>query len=314
MQKNLNRLVLKFPKLRQTLLFLCGFALYISCEKNDKTEENISFLGDSTIQYKEITGVDSNLLSLDVYTIPESKSLKPVVIWIHGGGWAIGDKLNTMEIKVPFFRAQQYVFVSLNYRLSPVPYELNNSGRVKYPDHIMDVADAITWIFRKIELYGGNPEKMVLMGHSAGAHLAALVTTDQKWLVSNEIEPSWIKGVMPLDTEAFNLEERINRDSSELFLNAFTFDEVAWREASPVFQIEQGELLPENWLVVERGTLDRRAILNEFVAKLESVNAKVTRVVANNYSHEEVNQKIGEEGEILLNQAIEKFLKECFFQ
>lgn len=316
MQKEiLKRLKQGEIRLKGFALLLIGFLMLLSaCKKETENEEELNFLGDATIQYKIIKGVDPDLLSLDIYTVPESKSLRPVVIWVHGGGWAIGDKSNSMENKVPFFENQQYVFVSVNYRLSPVPYEIENESKVQYPDHVMDVADAITWIYNNIEEYGGDTEKMVIMGHSAGAHLVALVATDENWLFANGLEPTILSGVVPLDTDAFNLVERINRDSSALFLNAFTLDEVAWKEASPVFKIEPGEILPPKWLLVERGTLARRANLNEFVTKLESVGADVTRVVANSYSHEDVNKKIGEEGENILNPAIRRFLRECFFE
>jgi len=313
-QKLFKRLKQGGIELQGIAMLLFGFLMLVSsCKKEKETEEELNFLGDATFQYKIINGVDPNLLSLDIYTVPESKSLRPVVIWVHGGGWAVGDKSNSMENKVPFFQDQQYVFVSVNYRLSPVPYEVENENKVQYPDHVMDVADALVWIYNNIGEYGGNAEKIAIIGHSAGAHLAALVATDEYWLLTNGLEPTILCGVIPLDTEAFNLVERINRDSSALFLNAFTLDEVAWQEASPVYKIEPGEDLPPKWLVVERGTLARRAILNEFITKLESVGADVTRVVANAYSHEDVNKKIGEQGETILNPAIRKFLLECFF-
>jgi len=204
--------------------------------------------------------------------------------------------------------------VSINYRLSPVPYEIENESKIEYPDHIEDFADALAWIYHNIEDYGGKKEKIVLMGHSAGAHLVALLATDQQWLQYSSVEASIIKGVAPLDTEAFNLVTRINRDSSALFLNAFTLDEVAWEVASPVYNIETNETLPPKWLVVERGTQQRRAILNEFVEKLETTNASVTRIVANDYSHKDVNKKIGEENETVMTPTIKKFLGECFFE
>jgi predicted esterase len=300
-------------KLFFVILNLSFAAILFSCEKEDiEEQEKINFLNDTTIQYKKIAGVDENLLSLDIYTIPNSKSIKPVVIWIHGGGWAIGDKSNSMEYKIPFFQDEDYVFVSTNYRLSPIPYEIENENKIQYPDHIIDVADAVSWVYKHIHKYGGDSAKIIVMGHSAGAHLAALLATDQYWLESNGLSIKIIKGVAPLDTEAFNLVTRINRDSSALFLNAFTLDEVAWQEASPFFKIEDGEKLPKNWFFVERGTLKRRAILNEFIGKLENNGVQITKIIANGYSHEDVNKKIGEPGEKIVTPAIKSFLQKSF--
>jgi acetyl esterase/lipase len=231
---------------------------------------------------------------------------------VHGGGWAIGDKKNSLENKISLFQNERYVFVSTNYRLSPFPYQVENTNKVQYPDHVVDLADALTWIYNNIYKYGGDTTKLAIIGHSAGAHLAALLATDQKWLFANHLNPLILRGVAPLDTEGFNLVSRINRDSAELFLNAFTLDEVAWHEASPLFQIENNEILPPNWLVVERGTNERKEILNEFITKLQTTNAKVTKVIANQYSHEDVNQKIGETGENILTPALKKFLLDCF--
>ena len=82
-----------------------------------------SFVGISstTQQYTTISGVDSNLLSIDIYYLNDYQTVtnRPVVIYIHGGAWAIGDKAN-IDSKAKFFKNLGYVFVSVNYRLSDV--------------------------------------------------------------------------------------------------------------------------------------------------------------------------------------------------
>ena len=114
---------------------------------------------------------------LDIYR-PDGSSLtdsRPVVVYVHGGGWRIGDKDNQLADKVNLFTGAGYVFVSINYRLSPT----NNNydpGRIRFPDHPDDVGEAIGWIDRNIGAYGGDSERLLLIGHSAGAHLMSLVT------------------------------------------------------------------------------------------------------------------------------------------
>ncbi len=93
------------------------------------------------------------------------------------------------------FQTFDYVFISVNYRLSPFPYNLDDSDRIMYPDHNTDVADAIKWIVDHIDQYGGDPDNIVVMGHSAGAHLVALTGTNASFLTNVGLSFANIKGV-----------------------------------------------------------------------------------------------------------------------
>lgn len=103
-------------------------------------------------------------------------------MYVHGGGWSIGDKSAQLENKIALFKSLNYVFVSTNYRLSPFPNRLGNDDRIKYPLHNQDVVSAIAWLVENISDYGGNPDKVALIGHSAGAHLVSLIGTDESFL------------------------------------------------------------------------------------------------------------------------------------
>ncbi len=100
---------------------------------------------------------------LDVYSPPNAKNL-PVVFWIHGGGWQAGDK-SDVQIKPQVFMDKGFVFVSTNYRLLP---------SVDMATIVRDVAKSIRWVHDHIAEYGGDPKRLFIMGHSAGAQLAAL--------------------------------------------------------------------------------------------------------------------------------------------
>src|SRR6185436_2816923 len=104
---------------------------------------------------------------LVVYSPKGAKDL-PVVFWIHGGGWQAGDK-KEVQIKPQVFNEKGFVFVSINYRLLPA-VEMGAINR--------DVAMAVHWVHDHIAEYGGDPKRMFVMGHSAGAQLAALICTD----------------------------------------------------------------------------------------------------------------------------------------
>src|SRR5207253_4162052 len=108
---------------------------------------------------------------LDVYAPQNARNL-PVVFWIHGGGWQTGDKTD-VQIKPQAFMDKGFVFVSTNYRLLP---------SVDMATIVRDVAKSIHWVHEHIAEYGGDPKRLLIMGHSAGAQLAALICTDDRYL------------------------------------------------------------------------------------------------------------------------------------
>src|SRR5215213_4086869 len=108
---------------------------------------------------------------LDVYAPAGAKNL-PVVFWIHGGGWQAGNK-SMVGVKPKAFMDAGFVFVSINYRLLPT---------VDMAALTSDVATALGWVLQKIAAYGGDPNRLLVMGHSAGGQLAALMCTDEKYV------------------------------------------------------------------------------------------------------------------------------------
>lgn len=130
---------------------------------------------------------------LDVYST-DAKNL-PVVVWIHGGGWQTGDKTD-VQIKPKLFNDNGYVFVSINYRLLP---------DVEMGDIIRDVAKAIGWVHEHVSDYGGNPNQMYVMGHSAGAQLAALICIDERYLKAEGVALETIKGCVPVDGDTYDV-------------------------------------------------------------------------------------------------------------
>ncbi|MCF6348767.1 MAG: alpha/beta hydrolase [Flavobacteriaceae bacterium] len=239
--------------------------------------------------------------------------MQPVVIWVHGGAWAIGDKLNKMSNKTPFFRSLDYVFVSVNYRLSPFPYELTNNSRIKHPDHIIDVADAIQWVYENIELYGGDKTNIAVLGHSAGAHLVALMGTDQTLLSSRNISTDHIKAIGSFDTQAYDVSRAImTLTESDLYINAFGDDETVQNDASPYYQVDNSSSITAHWLFTERGSQERKEILNDFILKAETKNVTTTKIDANGYTHADINNLIGDTSNTLMSDAIESFLNDSF--
>jgi arylformamidase len=129
--------------------------------------------------------------TLDVYAPAEGKN-HPVVVWIHGGGWHSGDKRD-VKTKPQAFTDKGFVFVSINYRLQ-VWTDPHLSPGVTIKQIAEDVAKAIHWTHDHAKDYGGDPKTIFVMGHSAGAQLAALVCTDDRYLKAENLSLSIIKG------------------------------------------------------------------------------------------------------------------------
>ena len=131
---------------------------------------------------------------LDVYAPQGAKNL-PVVFWIHGGGWQMGDK-SSVQLKPQWFVEKGFVFVSTNYRLLPT---------VDMAAIIKDIAKSIRWVHENIAIHGGDPKRIFIMGHSAGAQLAALICTDDRYLKAENLNLSIVKGCVPVDGDTFDI-------------------------------------------------------------------------------------------------------------
>jgi arylformamidase len=131
---------------------------------------------------------------LDVYAPPTGQRL-PVVVWIHGGGWHRGDKAD-VDQKPRAFIDRGFVFVSINYRLFP---------HVTIKQIVEDVAKAIRWTRDHAQDYGGDPDRIIVAGHSAGAQLAALVCTDDSYLKAERLTLSAIKACVPVDGDSYDV-------------------------------------------------------------------------------------------------------------
>lgn len=131
---------------------------------------------------------------LDIYS-PAGGSGRPVVVWVHGGGWMRGSK-NEMHHKPAAFVEKGFVFVAINYRFIP---------EVDMGTIVRDVANAVAWVHANIGGYGGDPARLLLMGHSAGAQLAALVCVDSRYVEALGVPRTAIKGCVPVDGDTHDV-------------------------------------------------------------------------------------------------------------
>jgi acetyl esterase/lipase len=124
---------------------------------------------------------------LDIY-LPDGARNAPVIFSIHGGALEAGDRREERFVGQRFAGAG-YVTVIISYRLSP---------DVSHPAHIQDVAAAFAWVTRNIARHGGDSNRILVIGHSAGAYLAMLLAGDPRWLAAHKLTPRAIAGVAPV--------------------------------------------------------------------------------------------------------------------
>jgi acetyl esterase/lipase len=190
------------------------------------------------------------LQALDVY--PVEGGGHPVVIFVHGGGWVGGDKamLQKAESFASFFREQDVVLVAPNYRLM---------FDVTYREQAADVAGAVAWVAENIHEYGGDPERILLWGFSAGAHLVALVGTDPGYLGAHGLDPGDLAGVSSYDVIAYDIPRAIETaadlgypKTAENLPRFFGDDPEAQQDASPVHHLGEAAELPPFLVVSAR--------------------------------------------------------------
>ena len=130
---------------------------------------------------KNVAYGEEDWRKLDVY--PQS-TVSPVVIFVHGGGWHSGNK------DLYYFAAD--AFYRLGYTVVVPDYLKYPEGR--FPTFVEDIAKTVAWVKANIQSYQGDPERIFLSGHSAGAHSGALVVSDARYLAAEGLAPSVIKG------------------------------------------------------------------------------------------------------------------------
>lgn len=200
-----------------------------------KKDDN-SYLRITNVRYATHTHSDPLLNMLNVY-MPKKGSNSPMVVWVHGGSLSYGDKDNVLH-KAEYFTARGYVFVSINYRLTPA---------VHHPANVQDVADAVVWLYENARHYSADPEKIFLIGHSAGADLAAMVAIDNKYLSKSGGSTRIIDGVVLLDGNGYDLSitmKNAGNKMKEWYTEAFGKTKKDWDQASAINFVEAGNEIP----------------------------------------------------------------------
>ena len=241
------------------------------------------------------------LEKLDVYQPPRtgSSQLAPVVVMVHGGGWCVGDKQATgvTENKVARWVPKGLLFVSVNY-----PMVSDGANALRQANH---VAKAIAYVQAHARDWGGDPGKVVLMGHSAGAHLVSLVNADAQIRQANGVQP--VLGTVSLDAGAMNVVTEmpvVYPFLKQRYLEAFGSNEAQWVTASPYHLLNKGAA---PWLGVcsTQRKDDPCGQARAYADKSQGLGIRAA-VLPQKKNHGAINKDLGEDERY--TQAVEAFM------
>ncbi|MCK9688001.1 alpha/beta hydrolase [Scleromatobacter humisilvae] len=202
----------------------------------------------------------------------------PVVFFVHGGGWARGDKANArvLEPKVAHWVGQGYVVISANYRMLPTPVA----------QQAEDVAAAIASAQSRAASWGGDPARFILMGHSAGAHLVALVAAG----APTAAKPQPWRGAVLLDSAALDVPVIMEHRHLGLYDRAFGTDPARWTAVSPIAQLARATA--PMLAVCSSRRRESCGQADRFAAKANGLGGQV-RVLREDLSHMQINATLG---------------------
>lgn len=231
----------------------------------------------------------------DVYLPPNVHQGAPTIFMVHGGGWQVGDKAHSSVVnnKVSRWLPEGFIFVSTNYRMWPKADPLTQAN---------DVARALAVAQSMSGSWGGSPSRFVLMGHSAGGHLAVLAAVDPYIASKQGVVP--LLGTISLDTACFDVARRMGEQHSPAVYRPFGNDPSYWRNVSPIYCISG---IPAPMLLVcSSYRNDSCSEARNFAAKVNSVGGHAT-VLPIPLRHREINQNLGLAGSY--TDAVESFMR-----
>lgn len=234
--------------------------------------------------------------TLDIYQPAEPSSQQlPVMFWIHGGGWQQGDK-SDVGLKPEVLTKRGFVFVSTNYRLLP---------DVEMDDLIGDVAASLSWVHKNIAGYGGDPKRIFVGGHSAGAQLAALICIDDRYLKREGVSFDVLRGCVPVDGDTYDIPKIIMTAEFRQTLyggKMFTFghrqkfgnDPEKHVDFSAVTHVAKDKGIPPFLLLYFSGNPDTRAQAQILESVLRQADIAARAFGKSDSNHSRLNNDLGQ--------------------
>jgi arylformamidase len=248
----------------------------------------------------DITYGSDKLQKMDVYLPPSAQAptaQAPIIVMVHGGAWRIGDKTHSKVItnKIARWVPKGIILVSLNYRMLPGTAPLAQAE---------DVALALSVIQQKAPGWKGDASQLILMGHSAGAHLVSLLSSQPSIATAFGAKP-WL-ATISLDSAALDVPTIMQRRHPRFYDQAFGKDANYWRATSPLQQLTQ-QSLP---LLAVCSTQRRDNPCEQtysYQRRAQELGVRV-EVLEQNLNHGEINGQLGLENPY--TKRVEKFISE----
>jgi acetyl esterase/lipase len=248
-----------------------------------------------TPTYQDVAYGPDEQQKFDVY-VPPNAQAAPIIVMVHGGAWVIGDKANESVVnnKIKYWLPKGYILVSINYRMSRTDPNVGEEAD--------DVARALAYVQDHATSWGGDPASIVLMGHSAGAHLAALVASAPAIGASYGVKP-WL-GTIALDSASFDVVETMSGWHVRMYDWIFGSIRRLWVKVSPYQRLlsKPAPML----LVCSIQRRDSCPQARAFARKIIGLGGRAT-VLPVNLIHGDINDLLGEPSQYTEN--VEEFLK-----
>lgn len=231
--------------------------------------------------------------TMDIYFPSIKRQDSPVIFMVHGGAWRMGDKASKAVIKnkVAHWVPKGFIFISVNYRMLP---------KIRPVEQADDVEKALLYSKRNAYKWGGSSDKIILMGHSAGAHLVSLISVRHDGLM-----PPWL-GTIALDSAAYDIVQIMNSQSPPRFYKkAFGEAPEYWKKASPIHALTD-KLSPFLAVCSSKRKDNSCSQARSFVEKAKKYGS-YAQVLPVDFSHRSVNVKLG--ADYCYTRAVDEFIK-----
>jgi arylformamidase len=283
MNKNHGKTAMTTTFMKSTLALTMIFTMLASVAHGQKLTSNLPY-AEPALERQV----------LDIYAPENAKDL-PVVFWIHGGGWQGGDK-TSVQLKPQVFNERGFVFVSTNYRLLP---------QVEMGVLIRDVAKSLGWVHKNIAQYGGDPQRIFVLGHSAGAQLAALICIDERYLKAEGVSFEALRGCVPVDGDTYDVPAIITTAEIRQLAHGMPLPEFGHRvkfgndpkkhiDFSAITHVAKGKSIPPFLILHVAGHPDVTAQARRLGAILERAEVPVTVFGAPETTHNKLNDNLGQ--------------------
>lgn len=244
---------------------------------------------------------------LDFWPAQGARGPAPLIVFVHGGGWQRGSKDNaTGRWKASHYPAEGYAFASIDYRLVPT---------ATVEQQAADVASALKAVIDRAAALGIDRRRIVLMGHSAGAQLVALVGTDERYLKAAGLSFADLAGVIPIDGAAYDVPAQ-TREGPQImqatYAQAFGSEAARQRALSPTLQA--GAPNASRFLLLH---VQREDGIRQTQALAEALRQGGSAVEVDSFpgqglmGHMEINRRLGDP-DYAATQKVDAWLRQVF--